>query len=237
MDLSDRMKTYESVPKTKLIRRMPVIIRVDGKAFHTLTKKMDKPFDEKFEAVMDAAAGYTMLRIQNCKMVYVQSDEASFLMTDYKTLQTEPWFGNDLQKIVSISAATMSAYFNTAYNEIFCTGGIVEVFDSRAFNLPKEEVCNYFIWRQQDATRNSIQGLAQKYFSHKELYNLNSDKLQDKLMLEKNINWNDLPTRYKRGRCILKIKNTTSNFYSDNQIPIFTQSREYIEKYLCVEEN
>ena len=233
MDLGDRMKTYENVPKTKLIRRMPVIIRVDGKAFHTLTRNLFKPFDIKFEHVMNVATGRTMLDIQNCSMAYIQSDEASFLMTDYKNLQTEPWFGNDVQKIVSISAATMSAYFNMVYTEHFGTGVSVSVFDSRAFNLSKEEVCNYFIWRQQDATRNSIQGLAQANFSHKELQNLNTNQLQDKLMLEKNINWNNMQVNLKRGRCLFK---TSRAWNLDNDIPIFTQNRNYIERYLEPEE-
>ena len=234
MDLGDRMKTYEAVPKTKLIRRMPVIIRVDGKAFHTLTRGLHKPFDIKFEYAMNKAAGRTMLDIQNCSLVYVQSDEANFLMTDYKNLQTEPWFGNDLQKIVSISASTMSVYFNMCLRAVFNKKVTNEVFDSRAFNITKEEVCNYFIWRQQDATRNSIQGLAQANFSHKELQNLNSNQLQDKLMLEKNINWNNMPVYLKRGRCITKKE---GDYVVDNDIPVFTQDRDYIEKFLETEDS
>lgn len=234
MELGIRMKTYEAVPKTKLIRRMPVIIRVDGKAFHTLTRNMDKPYDLKFESVMDDAAGRTLLNIQNCKFAYIQSDEVSFLMTDYNTLQTDPWFGNDLQKIVSISAATMSVYFNFAFAEIFFMDVPFAVFDSRAFNLSKEEVCNYFIWRQQDATRNSIQSLAQAHFSHKQLQNLNTNKLQDKLMLEKGINWNDLPIKQKRGRCVLR--GIGNSYKIDYDIPIFTQNRQYIENFLEIPE-
>jgi len=229
MDLGDRMKTYEAVPKTKLIRRMPVIIRVDGKAFHTLTRGLDKPFDSGFENVMNEAAMRTASEFQNCVLAYLQSDEVSFLLIDYKNLQTEPWFGNDLQKIISISAATMSVYFNMCLQTEFNKKVTNEVFDSRAFNLSKEEVCNYFIWRQQDATRNSIQGLAQKYFSHKQLQGKNTNKLQDMLMLEKGINWNNYHINLKRGRCITKIDRLWN---LDNDIPIFTQQRDYIEKFL-----
>jgi tRNA(His) 5'-end guanylyltransferase len=72
--------------------------------------------------------------------------------------------------------------------------------------MPKEDVCNYFLWRQQDATRNSIQGLGQAYFSHKQMHGLNNNKVQDKLMVEKNINWNNVPTMFKRGTCVVKDK-------------------------------
>jgi tRNA(His) guanylyltransferase len=235
MDLGDRMKTYEAVPKTKLIRRMPVIIRVDGKAFHTVTRGLEKPFDVTFENIMNDAAAHTAINLQNCVFAYIQSDEVSFLLIDYKTLQTEPWFGNDLQKIVSISAATMSVFFNMEFQLQFDNVSVAtDLFDSRAFNLTKEEVCNYFIWRQQDATRNSIQKLAQKYFSHKQLHKKSCNKLQDMLMLEKGVNWNNLPINLKRGRCITK---TDRLWELDNDIPVFTQDRDYIEKFLETEDS
>lgn len=108
------------------------------------------------------------------------------------------------------------------------------IFDSRVFNIPKEEVCNCLIWRQQDATRNSIQGLGQKHFSHKQLENKSCDRIQDMLMTEKNINWNDTPTKFKRGSCCIKTKN---GWEIDNEIPIFTQDRDFVEKRLVFDEN
>lgn len=233
MELGSRMKMYEGVTKIKLTRRMPVIIRVDGKAFHTLTRNLDKPYDTRFESVMNQTALMVAGQLQNCILAYLQSDEVSFLLIDYKTLQTEPWFGNDLQKMVSISAALMSIYFNSYLQAEFDIPASFECFDSRAFCVPKDDVCNYFVWRQQDATRNSIQGLAQKYFSHKKLHKKNTNQLQDLLMLEKGINWNDLPPHLKRGRCFVK---TGRLWNLDINIPIFTQDRNYIEKYLEPEE-
>ena len=114
------------------------------------------------------------------------------------------------------------------------------MFDSRVFNIPKEEVCNYFVWRQQDATRNSIEAVGQANFSHKELNCKSCDKIQDMLFTEKNINWNDFPAYQKRGACINKetyeLDNDThairSRWVVDKNIPVFTQDREYIEKFV-----
>jgi tRNA(His) 5'-end guanylyltransferase len=104
------------------------------------------------------------------------------------------------------------------------------MFDSRAFNIPREEVVNNFVWRQQDATRNSIQGLGQKYFSQKQLNGKSCNKIQDILMLEKGLNWNDVDTYFKRGGCV------TCDGGIDMEIPIFTQDRNYIDKYLNPDE-
>ena len=244
--LGNRMKTYENVSRHYLTKRTPVIIRVDGKAFHTLTKKMEKPFDDRFISCMHETALFLFKKIMNCKLAYVQSDEISLLLVDYATINTDAWYNNNIQKMASVSAslATFAFYkefikqFGVSDDNAFGapeasdidTSKAITCFDSRAFNIPIGEVCNYFIWRQQDATRNSIQGLARAHFSHNECDNLNSNQLQDELMLKKGINWNHIPTAYKRGSCIIKQSNCKPNI--DNEIPIFTQNREYIEQFL-----
>jgi tRNA(His) guanylyltransferase len=252
--LGDRMKTYEGVTKNFLTRRTPVIIRIDGKAFHSFTRGFKKPFDKLLIETMQDTAEYLFRNIQGCKLAYVQSDEISLLLTDYEKITTDAWFGNNVQKMASVSASMATMMFNKSFsNNVWdyqgsVTGWIgddydfskeadeklcktyrdkvgMAMFDSRVFSLPKEEVCNYFIWRQQDATRNSIQMLAQSEFSHKELQGLSCDKLQDKLMLERNINFNDIETTCKRGSCV-------KNGEIDNEIPIFTQDRGYIDRLL-----
>lgn len=107
-------------------------------------------------------------------------------------------------------------------------------FDSRCFSVPKEEVCNCLIWRQQDATRNSIEGLAQSLFSHKELHGVNCKGLQDKMFTEKDVNWNDLPTQLKRGSCCIKDQN--GKWFIDTEIPVFTQDRNYVENRIIFTE-
>lgn len=168
LDLAKRMKqNYEGRQRFYLVRRMPVIIRVDGKAFHTLTRNCQKPFDEKFINAMQGAAQHTADEIQGCKLAFVQSDEASFLLTDYDGLQTEAWFDYNLCKIVSVAAGTMTGWFNLLF--VDHADITPPVFDARAFNVPREEVANYFLWRAKDWHRNSVLMYAQSFFSHSQM--------------------------------------------------------------------
>ncbi len=145
--LGDRMKEkYEHVFRTQLPGRMSVIIRVDGKAFHTYTRGLEKPFDEKFIHMMNKTAIYLCQNIQGAVMAFVQSDEISVLVINYQKFETSPWFNNEVQKMSSVAAGMASAYFTQNVSTYF-DKNIPAVFDGRCFILPKEEVCNYFIWR------------------------------------------------------------------------------------------
>ena len=265
--LGDRMKGYENISRIYLTRRTPVIIRIDGKAFHTFTRGFRRPFDSILMSTMRDTAKFLCEHISGCRLAYVQSDEISLLLTDYETKETQPWFDNNLQKLVSIAASMATLEFNrqffrtvtelqddivfhptsteaawgkfeesnwNAYSKAIDGGAM---FDARAFILPKEEVCNYFIWRQQDATRNSILMVAQSYFSHNEMQGKTCDVLQDMLFSARNVNWNDYPTDQKRGTCIIKkqaeVNGVIRNKWTcDLDIPIFTQDRNYIDKFV-----
>jgi tRNA(His) 5'-end guanylyltransferase len=235
--LGNRMKeNYESIYNYKLPMRLPVIIRLDGKAFHTLIKNAVKPFDYSFIHCMDQTAKYLCENIQGAQLAYIQSDEISILLHNYKRLNSQAWFNNEIQKMTSISAALASSYFTaTNYEKLV-------QFDSRVFVLPESEVCNYFIWRQQDWERNSIQMLAHSLYSHKELHKKNMVDMQE-LCFQKGKNWNDLDTHLKRGRCIYKtvtetgdwtntIEELKTDWILDKEIPIFTKDRNFIEKWL-----
>ena len=243
--LGNRMKEYEGVPANVLIRKLPVIIRLDGQAFHTFTRTMDKPYDVGFSEVMWTTAVRLCEKVQGCQLAYVQSDEISLLLVDYKKIQSDPWFGYKVQKVVSSAAAIATAAFIRAYDsdreEVYgreTAGARFEVqptFDSRCYNLPKEEVSNYFIWRQRDSERNSIQGLAPAQFSHKDLQNLNNSQLQEKLFSERGINWDKLPTPQKRGVCVIRAgEEGLPNWFVDQNIPIFTWDCEYIKRLVDV---
>lgn len=241
-DLGDRMKNnYENISRVLLPRRMPMIIRVDGKAFHTLTADMNRPWDDGMIESMAYTARYLCENIQNAKMAYVQSDEISVVLTDYDRFATEAWFDRNLQKMVSVSAALATLAFNKKIVEYYPNKS--GVFDSRAFVIPKEEVNNYFIWRQNDATRNSVQMLARAHFSHKQLHGLSNSDIQDRLMLEKGINWNDTPTHKKRGACVRKftISDAGGEMFVDNwqidyEVPRFSQERNYVNALLKAQE-
>ena len=264
--LGDRMKNnYENRAKTYLTRRMPVIIRLDGKAFHTFTKGMKKPYDEIFHNTMNSTMKYLCENIQGCKLGYTQSDEITLLLTDYDTLDTDAWFDNNVQKICSVSASMATMAFNKFMRkfvyDIFVFGKDESkeyvdtlinklenaMFDSRCFNIPESEVTNCFIWRQQDATRNAIQMLGQCDFSHKELHGKSCNDIQDMLMLQKGINFNDMPTEFKRGVCCVKEEyypdpmpgyedcpidatSVRTRWILDKEIPIFTQDRNYVDR-------
>lgn len=227
-----RMKQYEDVNRYFLYRRIPVIIRLDGKAFHTFTKDLDRPYDATLHQVMNFTACELIRQIQGAVLVYTQSDEISILLRDWDTITTDAWFDYNIQKIASVSASIATAEFNSVWKKSKKTA----LFDSRVFNIPKEEVCNYFIWRQQDATRNSINMLGQHYFSHKRLQGKKTNEIMDMLMLEKNVNWNNLDLWKKRGTCIFRDKTRGINgIYIDFDTPIFTSDRNYIERHLEVQ--
>ena len=250
-NLGDRMKeNYENRAKTKLLRRTPVTIRLDGKAFHTFTKGFNKPFDEILTLTMQKTMLALCKLIQGCVLGYTQSDEITLVLTDYAKLETSAWFDYDIQKVCSVSASIATLAFNrcflneiqkkyesiseltvSVYYQAWLKGAL---FDARCFNIPKEEVTNCLLWRQQDATRNSINAVGQAYFSHRELQDLNVNQIQDKLFKEKGINWNDLPIYLKRGSCCIKQEiNELSVWVIDNYIPIFKEDgRNYIEKLI-----
>lgn len=273
-ELGCRMKEfYETIPKTKLMRRTPVAIRIDGKAFHTFTKGMKRPFDDILIKSMQETTKYLCENIQGCVLGYTQSDEITLILIDYQKLTSDAWFGYEVQKMCSVAAsmATMAFnnYFGEAVNEQYnymtseagaqnCKLTIEEfdaqydiyfsrigkaMFDARCFNIPKEEVANLIYWRQLDASRNSIQMLGQAYFSHNELHNKTCSNIQDMLMEQKGINWNDLPVHKKRGSCcIRKPENTIgeneerAHWVIDNDIPIFKgEERDYIETLINFE--
>ena len=226
-NLGMRMKNnYESIPKARLMRRTPVAIRIDGKAFHTFTKGFEKPFDMILIKSMQQTMKYLCENIQGCVFGYCQSDEITLILVDYQTLTTDAWFDYEVQKICSISASMATMAFNKffeanvknyiqsimpniltplaeAYMKAAEKGAM---FDARCFNIPKEEVTNLIYWRQLDATRNSIQMVGQANFSHKELQNKSCNMIQDMLHEQKGINWNDFPTVCKRGTACIKNK-------------------------------
>lgn len=310
-DLGIRMKeNYEMRGRSYLTKRTPVIIRIDGRAFHTFTRGFNKPYDKLLMATMQETMKFLCENIQGCVLGYTQSDEISLLLIDYKRLETDSWFDYQTQKVCSISASMATLAFNKIFNEYssgidptvlghfenfkneeeyiendfkdelellkkfelfdlcikdkekflhiikayikargdYDIGTIISgaMFDSRCFNIPPEEVTNYFYWRQEDATRNSIQMAGQSYFSHKQLQNKSCNDIQDMLHEEKGINWNNYITDFKRGSCCIKIPKEIETEHGtvirgkweiDHNIPIFSgEGRKYIDNLLKIEE-
>lgn len=250
-DLGNRMKDcYEDRTRYMLPRRTYTIIRLDGKAFHTFTKQFEKPFDQSLINMMDDTARALCQSVQGVKFAFVQSDEISLLLTDFATPQTDAWFDGNIQKIASVSASIATAEFNRRFllNAVTNMKGVGEVleqlakirlaqFDARVFTIPQEvEVENYFIWRQNDSTRNSTSMVAQSLYKHKELQGKSQSELQE-LIFQKGINWNNYPGHLKRGRVIVRrgvqVNPTVTRNYWVNEVPpIFTQEREYLRNLI-----
>lgn len=227
-DLGTRMKTfYENIPKTRLMRRVPVAIRLDGKAFHTFTRGFQKPFDFVLMDTMQQTMKYLCENIQNCVFGYTQSDEITLILVDYQKFTSDAWFDYEVQKLTSVSASMATMAFNKYFSEnvveynlthdplVKRREGLLDnyisavergaMFDARCFNIPKEEVTNLIYWRQLDATRNSIQMVGQAHFSHDELQDKTCNMIQDMLMTKYGINWNDFTIPCKRGTACIKV--------------------------------
>jgi tRNA(His) 5'-end guanylyltransferase len=219
---------------------LPVIIRVDGKAFHTWTKGCACPFDPTLVELMNLAAIDLCETIQGACLAYIQSDEISVLVHGYKTLDSQPWFNNEVQKMVSVSAAVAATRLTIESHRLFGKTKVALV-DSRVFIIPENDTCNYFVWRQQDAIRNSISMTAQAHFSPKQCHGKKRHELVEMLRVEKGIQWDDLPTFQKRGRCVRRTMferegGIRYRWEVDNEPPIFSQNRAYIEDHLKLED-
>lgn len=245
--LGTRMKEqYEQRARLMLPRRTWTCLRLDGRAFHTYTRGLDRPFDQQLMDDMTQVALFLCREVAGCALAYTQSDEISLILTDFATPTTEAWFDGNAQKMVSISAALATAKFNEL------RPGKLAVFDSRAFTIPDPvEVGNYLIWRQQDATRNSVSMAAQAKFSHRQLHGKSGSEMQEMLWSEHGINWNDYPDRFKRGTAVVPTIEVSAVTYTDKRTglecttdaverrvwlveapPVFTRSREWLSDHI-----
>lgn len=266
-ELGERIKSYyENRTRYYLPRRAYTILRLDGRSFHSFCKGLNKPFDEGLIQDMDETACYLCKNIQGAKFAFVQSDEISILLTDFDKIGTDAWFDGNIQKMASIAASMATAKFNQLrmtriINESIRVGedGLVQIrpyekavlemklaeFDARVFTIPSDyEVENYFLWRQADTVRNSIQSVAQSLYSHKELNGKNTSEMQE-MIFQKGQNWNDYAPKYKRGRFIFKqefeieadedklqSKPVTRSRWVADECPTFTQDREFLLKFI-----
>lgn len=198
--LGDRMKRYERSTTPVLPRRTYLLMRLDGRAFHTYLRNAARPFDHEFRAHMSMTAQRLCEEIAGARFAYTQSDEISILVTDFDTTRTEPWFGGNMNKLVSVSAGVASAYM------MALRAGIqpeLPVFDCRPFTISDAvEVANYFVWRQRDAVRNSVQMVGQHHFTPSELHGRSTSEIQQMLEQEHSISWHDFPADCKRGRLV-----------------------------------
>ena len=244
--LGDRIKDYEGRTQVLLPRKTYSVIRLDGKAFHTYTKGLNRPYDLDLMSDMDETAKYLCENIAGTILAYTQSDEITLILADFKegSYKTQAWFDGNLQKCVSISASLATAKFNQLRTCRKMTAIGLDLyalnkkdyppklacFDSRIFTISDPwEIQNILVWRNQDCVRNSVQMAAQSMFSHKELQGVNVTQLQEKMWAEKQVNWNDYPTGFKNGRVVTKeaiSENRTG--WVIQPAPIFSKEPEFV---------
>lgn len=245
MSLSDRMKDYEENYDYKIVKRVPVIIRVDGKRFSKYVKsiKAEKPFDQKFSNAMMFTSMETAKKMEGCVLAFTQSDEITYILKNDQSEQSEAWFGNRLQKMVSVCSSMTTAHFVSQM-----AGLPVAYFDARVFAVPDvQEAINCLIWRQNDAIKNSVSSACYyevgkvkgKKTSRAMMQGLNQDKQKEMLLNEANIKWEDYPIKYQRGAACYKIKVSTNTekevvertkWIADTEIPVFSKDQEFLRK-------
>jgi tRNA(His) guanylyltransferase len=248
--LGDRMKSqYENRARHYLPRRAYTLVRVDGKAFHTWTRGLTKPYDLDFMSCMDAAAIELCKQTSGAQLAFVQSDEITVVMTDFSDEGTQAWFDGSQSKIESITASIATMAFNRAVMDHQAHVAVhgdsrkkypmvakeaSALFDSRAWSMADRiEVINNLIWRQKDSERNSVTMLASHYASHKQLHGKDISARHDAIHAAGD-NWNNHPTNFKRGRVIQKFvgENDRTSWAVNPETPVFTKTPEFLDKLI-----
>lgn len=225
--LGDRLKgEFESQTRLLLPRKTHTIIRLDGKAFHSYTRGLARPFDAQLHEDLVGAATFLCENVTGTLLAYVQSDEVSLLVTDLAKPGTQPWYGGNVQKIASVTASLFTAKFNalrairaqwklTEDNAVL--NGHLGIFDSRVFTIPTaDDVVDYFHWRYLDAWRNAISSLASTYFSPRELHE-KSVSARLIMLMQAGVNVSDVDPRFKYGSIVEPVTHESSVKYLDKR--------------------
>jgi tRNA(His) guanylyltransferase len=221
-ELGARMKEfYEDALRVVLPRRTYTVVRIDGRAFHSFTRDLERPYSRRLADALDQAALTLCQEMIGCRLAYGQSDEYSFLLTDFQSEDAKLWFDGNIQKIASVGASVFTAVFNRCFE----SGGMA-TFDARVLVIPqRSEVERYFIWRQLDASANSLNMLAAAHYGHTELLHKSTAEKHE-LLHAKGANWSKEPADFKRGRVV---RYGGDGWNVDLEIPIFNRESAYLD--------
>lgn len=215
-DLGDRMKEYERAEAgRRLMPRLPILARIDGKRFSRFTEGLPRPYDQRLSALM-VATTRRLMEDSAALVGYTQSDEISLLFySDDPKVQL--FLDRRVQKLTSILASMTTAYFNADLGAAIPErAGTAAFFDCRVWAVPsRDEAANTFLWREIDATKNSVSMAARAYYPHAELHGRTSAEMQE-LLFQKGVNWNDYPAFFKRGTFVLR--RTTQRRFSAEEL-------------------
>ena len=218
-----------------MIPTLPVIIRFDGVGFSRWTKNLEKPFDGKLTELMIETAKF-LVEETNAIIGFCQSDEITLIL--YSSDRKSGIYNDGKkQKILSKLTGKCVQFFNVKRLELLPNHNKVANFDCRIYQVPTlHDACVQLLWRENDATRNSIQMLGHAHFSDKQMFELNTTEIQDKLMLEKGINWNDLEVRFKRGTYVRRVK-TSKPFTAEEISQLPPMHKAHKDPNLVIERN
>lgn len=251
MDLRQRIDEYRKTSTTRLLPKTPVIVRVDGRNFSSLTKNLHKPFDDVLHGAMVKMATTLARDMCGAQVAYVHSDEVNILLTDWANEGTCPWYNNNIQRMVSAAASTATLAFNDAFADYVArmgdamASGVLDhdqelfqnyvncayhaLFSAEVFNVPPKYVVDYFVWCQQQALNKATLSLAQTHFTPAELLGKKQDEVFE-MLAAKGIVFNKLPIAQQRGTYIYRIKD--GSWYEDKSTPLIGGKRVYIARFL-----
>lgn len=225
ISLGDRMKSYEGVSQSHLLPGLPIVARIDGRAFHSFTRFMKRPYDKDMSDSM-VQTTVNLVKETGAILGYTQSDEISLLFY-YANQKSQTFFNGRRDKMVSVLASMATLFFSEQQETKRLNVNERAFFDCRVFNLPtKIETFNYFLWRERDATKNSISMAAQSEYSHQALMKKNSSEKQE-MLFQKGINWNNYPDFFKRGTYVKKLKIERKFTYEEiYRLPLQHEARQ-----------
>lgn len=227
--LGDKMKAHENEYRIYLPKKNWIIGRIDGRAFHTWTKGLLRPWDPEFSNCMASATIELCRTTAGCKLGYYQSDEISILISDLDREESQPWFDYNLQKLCSVGASVVTAAFCEAALDSLprhIRNKGFPSFDARFFVILEDEIKDYFMWRIADAERNSVSSLAQAHFSHRDLQGKNGLEMKQ-MLANKDIYWDEEEEAFRVGQFVRRFQinhnNTLRNIWTICTRPDFSE--------------
>ena len=199
--LGDLMKAFESSATfARAMKGIPLLARLDGRAFHSFAKGLQRPYDERLSNAMVETTKFLVART-HALVGYTQSDEISLLWHVSPESNSNFIFDGKIFKLTSsLSSLATVKFFEQIQKNIPEKAHLFPTFDCRVWQVPtKELAADVFRWREFDATKNSVSMAAHSLFSHKSLQGMSSKEMKDRMINEASINWNNYPTFFKRG--------------------------------------
>ncbi len=232
--LGDRQKGYEMAEAGRqLIPLLPIMVRLDGKAFHTFTQGLTRPYDQGMSTLMGETTKY-LVEQTGALLGYTQSDEITLVIYQDNT-KSQVFFNGRIQKLTSVIASMCTAYFNS-HLDIWVPDkkDQIALFDCRVWNVPTlTEAANAVLWRELDATKNAITMAASTFYSHKKLDGKNGKEKQE-MLFARGVNFNDYPSFFKKGTYFLRRKKSIPFTAKEiDKLPLKHMARTNPE--LCIE--